>query len=367
MGKQNGIHTHNKRVLLRKGCLATPGAGKTFVLVMAISVVIPTCNRKHRVLSVLENLSRSSHPLQEIIIVDSGEDRLSPEDLAPFQQCPVFYLPAEKSVCIQRNAGIRAAAGDWIFLCDDDIEIPADYLGTLMRYIEQNPDVNAVSGHVLQKEQDQWQSNYPVTSFARLLWAWLFQQSIWGEIECKASHGLARHVKKFYQHKGNHLSKAGWPVLTNFSGNAFITPVFGLGASLVRKDCLLQSPYDEVLDRHGIGDNYGVAAGFPGFSIHVVTTAFVYHHHELGNRLDIPVSWFRRTLALDYFRQTKPALKHVKKGWLLWSLVGHSLFFLAKRNGPMLHAVLHSLRLVATNKNPYTLGRRQSQRVIEPI
>jgi hypothetical protein len=63
--------------------------------------------------------------------------------------------------------------------------------------------------------------------------------------------------------KGNHISKAGWPVISDFSGDYFKTPLYSLGASLVRRDWLLRSPFDEVLDRHGIGEHYGVIAGFP--------------------------------------------------------------------------------------------------------
>jgi hypothetical protein len=39
------------------------------------------------------------------------------------------------------------------------------------------------------------------------------------------------------------------------------------------------SPYDEVLDSHGIGDHCSVA-GF-GNGIHVLNDAFVYHHQKL--------------------------------------------------------------------------------------
>ena len=98
---------------------------------MQISVVIPTCNRKARLLSLLQNPERSSYPLQEVIIVDSGDDRLTSAEYAAFKTLNVRYVSSEKSVCIQRNTGIRMAQSPWIFLCDDDIEIPADYLEKL--------------------------------------------------------------------------------------------------------------------------------------------------------------------------------------------------------------------------------------------
>jgi glycosyltransferase involved in cell wall biosynthesis len=47
---------------------------------MQISVVIPTVDRKMRLLSLLANLDQSTYPIHEVIIVDSGNDRLTPNE-----------------------------------------------------------------------------------------------------------------------------------------------------------------------------------------------------------------------------------------------------------------------------------------------
>src|SRR4030081_1493247 len=95
---------------------------------MSISVVIPTCNRKQGLLALLKDLDRSAYPVAEVIIVDSGEDKLVPADYIVFKNLDVYYVRSEQSVCIQRNTGIRKARSPWVFLCDDDIEVPPDYL-----------------------------------------------------------------------------------------------------------------------------------------------------------------------------------------------------------------------------------------------
>ena len=82
---------------------------------MDISVVIPTCNRKARLMSLLTNLVSSAYPLSEVIIVDSGEDRLIENDLLAFTDLNITYLDSVKSVCIQRNKGISVAKSEWIF------------------------------------------------------------------------------------------------------------------------------------------------------------------------------------------------------------------------------------------------------------
>jgi glycosyltransferase involved in cell wall biosynthesis len=334
-------------------------------ITMRISVVIPTCNRRQRLLLLLQNLDQSSYRLDEVIIVDSGEDVLKPDDYLVFKNLNILYLRSEKSVCIQRNAGIKKANSEWIFLCDDDIEVPADYLEKIAAHVGMNQHAGAVSGLVLQKERDEWKSNYPVDSAFQLLWKFIFQQSIWGEIRCQRN-AITRKIGHFYQRKGNHISIAGWPVITDFSGEYFVSPIYGLGASVVKKEWLMQSLYAEVLDRHGIGDNYGVAINFPG-NIHVLRDAYVYHHQEPLNRLHRPIQYFRRVLALDYFISTNERLHFVKKTWLLWSLTGNLLQFIFAGDRVMIRPAFKVIWKIASGNNPYYRAAKEKRRVIEPV
>jgi glycosyltransferase involved in cell wall biosynthesis len=332
---------------------------------MDISVVIPTCNRKKNLLSLLQDLNNSSYKLLEIIIVDSGEDKLEESDLKAFKDLNIICIHSEKSVCIQRNIGIAKARASWIFVCDDDIEVPHDYLQKLAIHTNKYTEAGAVSGLVFQREENEWKAKYPVNSCIGLLKIFLFQLSIWGEINCKTNNFFLKKIKNYYRQKGNHISKAGWPAITDFTGEHFKTPVYGLGASLIKKEWLINSPYDEVLDRHGIGDNYGVAADFP-CDIHVLTNAFVYHHQEQLNRLQRPLQYFRRTLALTYFIQTKKNLNYVKKRWVVWSLAGNLLEFIFKRDRLMIRAASKSIWITMFGQNPYYKAAVNKQRIVEP-
>jgi glycosyltransferase involved in cell wall biosynthesis len=331
-----------------------------------VSVVIPTCDRSARLLSLLRNLDQSSYPIDEVIIVDSGGDRLQPGQYAVFKQLTIQYVCSEKSVCIQRNMGIKMARSPWIFLCDDDIEVPGDYLQRLVDHINRHPAAGAVSGRWLQKEKGGWTATYPVNSAGTLLWKYIFQLGIWGEINC-TSNIITTRIIAGYKRKGNHISKAGWPVNTDFTGDHAICPVYSLGASLVKKEWLIQSPFDEVLDRHGIGDNYGVAVDFPVPGIHIINSAFVYHHLEPVNRLQRSLQYYRRTLALDYFIRTKPALQYVRKYRLVWSLTGNLIGFLFARDRMMIRAGIRSMLRVIRNRNPYLAASRTTKKVTEPM
>jgi hypothetical protein len=235
----------------------------------------------------------------------------------------------------------------------------------LADHINAHPEAGAVSGLVLQKESSGWQSNYPVRSNLLLLWKFIFQLTVWGPLQNSGNGFVMRRVKQSYREKGNHLSKAGWPVITNFSGDYFTTPLYGLGASLIKKEWLLNAPFDEVLDSHGIGDNYGIAANFK--EIHVLTNAFVYHHQEGANRLQPQLVYFRRALALDYFRQTNQSLKHIKKRWLLWSLTGNLLFFIFTRQFFMVKTAANTIHRIAFGKNPYLRAAVNKEKITEPL
>jgi glycosyltransferase involved in cell wall biosynthesis len=277
----------------------------------------------------------------------------------------IQYLRSERSVCIQRNVGIQQAVSDWVLLCDDDIEISADYLQKLALYITANPEAGAVSGLWLQKEGGKWKATYPENSAIQLLWKYVFKLGIWGEIDISSKNWIIKKIKLYYQKKGNHISKAGWPVVTDFSGDHFITPVYSLGASLVKKEWLLRSPFAEVLDPHGMGDNYGVAIDFPR-GIHVLKHTVVYHHSDPINRLIKPIQYYRRVLALDYFIEAKKNLVGVKRIWLLWSLKGNLLSFILSGNRKMLRPSFKAIWKIATGQNPYLKAAKKRKRIIEP-
>jgi glycosyltransferase involved in cell wall biosynthesis len=334
---------------------------------MYISVVIPTCERKERLLSLLHNLDRCSCRFDEVIIVDSGTDRLLPADYSVFTNLSVKYILSERSVCIQRNTGIRMASSPWIFLCDDDIEILPDYLQVLIDHSKRHPEAGAVSGLWLEKQKNEWKATHPVYSGWGLLWKYVFQLGIWGEINCKSTNIVTKGIKEYYKRKGNHLSKGGWPVNTDFAGDHVICPVYSLGASLVKREWLISSQYDEVLDRHGIGDNYGVAAGFPVPGIHIVTKVSVYHHQEPVNRLKKSLQYYRRILALDYFIRTMPSLKHIKRYRLAWSLMGNLVGFLGAGDTVMVKATFKGMTKILFNRNPYFEASKNKKKITEPV
>lgn len=336
---------------------------------MKISVIIPTRNRPHHIERLLVGLHRQSYLPHEIIVVDASESSLYKEELLKnFSGIPITWMDSEPSVCIQRNKGIQRAMYPWIFLCDDDIELPTDYLQKLKEHAAVNPTCGALAGRLLQKEKGSWTDQYPAKDLKDLFWRFIFQLSVWGSIDHIKPPPYLKPIfspmQKFYIKKGNSFSMAGWPLITDWHGEIFRTSTYSLGANLVKREWLLNSPYDEVLDPSGIGDNYGVALGFPEEkAIHVLSSTHAYHHRAEENRLLRPTAYFRRVLALHYFLK-----RHQKQGrirWLVWSLVGNWIHQKI-RHDELSTATREAIKLILTDRNPYWEGFIKNERIVQP-
>jgi glycosyltransferase involved in cell wall biosynthesis len=335
-----------------------------------VSAVIPTRNRPRHVRNILQSFANQTFSAKEIIIVDASDDCSYQVDLTrEFHTLPLTWLTALPSVCIQRNMGIRKAKANWIFLCDDDIQLPPDYLEILVEYTLQNSNCGVVAGRLLQLEGDQWVDQYPVTRFYDLVFRFIFQQGIWGNIDSVKAPFFIKPfyflILRFYRVRGNSDSWAGWPLVTHWAGEVVQTRFYSLGANLIRKDWLIQSPYDEVLDANGIGDNYGVAMGFPGEKpIHVLSATKAYHHRANENRLTKSIILYRRILALHYFlKRNKPSV--LTSAIFLWSLAGNTAFYLLKNDRPSAAAHICALGLILTGQNPYWHANQTNQKVVK--
>lgn len=340
---------------------------------MNITAVIPTRNRIPQLETALNSLLSQSRQPDEIIVVDSSDNKeLLNELKLRMRHSKIRWIDSAVSVCIQRNSGIERASGDWIFLCDDDIEVAPGHLEVLEKYVAETPGCHVVCGRLLQLEQGEWVDRYPVRSFGELLWRFVFQLPIWGDVDGAKAPFFLRPLyallKKFYAMKGNTLTLAGWPLITQWNADVFQTRVYSLGASLINREWLLRSRYDEVLDQHGIGDNYGVALNFPGNRpIHVLNSTYAYHHREKANRIDQPVTYYRRILSLHYFLKRCNKFSALTAAAFVWSLIGNAISFYLTGNRHLSRVTLKAVRLILFGKNPYYAGFLTGKKLIQPV
>ena len=103
-----------------------------------ISVVIPVRNAKDTLLETLGGLSRQSYPGPwEVVVVDDGSTdgsgELAREWAEGEQRARVVDAPGGRGAAHVRNAGARAAHGDFIAFCDADDVPHDDWLSGLAR------------------------------------------------------------------------------------------------------------------------------------------------------------------------------------------------------------------------------------------
>ena len=324
---------------------------------MTVSAVIPTYNRYESLVNTLMSLSKQKELPNQVIIVDASimpanENKLKNK----FPLLNITYLYALPSVCTQRNIGIRAANSSHIFLCDDDIELPDNYIFNIKNYLLQTPDVYVASGLILEKnEQNKWGYVYPIKSVSQLCWRFIFQQSVWCDLKNMKTNFFNQWIYacicNFYAKRKNTYTLAGWPLITDFNEPVFKTAFYGLGASIIKKEWLEISPFDESLDNHGFGDNYGVALNFPQFpAIHVLTNIHAYHHKINTNRLPASQSYYKRVLALYYFMSNNKRFGITNRFFLVWSLLGNGLVHAVKGQTNFLKVTVTLMGKILTSK-----------------
>ena len=85
-----------------------------------VSVVIPTRNRRNSVLGAIESALRQEDVAVEVVVVDDGSTDGTEAAVSAVKGVRVIRHPVSLGVAAARNAGISAAAADWIALLDDD-------------------------------------------------------------------------------------------------------------------------------------------------------------------------------------------------------------------------------------------------------
>ena len=107
------------------------------------SVVIPTYDRRERVLAAIRSVLRQTEPGFECFVVDDGSKDGTAEALKSLSdpRLRVLLNGANRGQHACRNQAIRAAGADWIcFLDSDDVYLP-DRLAELRRAIAREPEV----------------------------------------------------------------------------------------------------------------------------------------------------------------------------------------------------------------------------------
>lgn len=110
------------------------------------SVIVPAYNSAATLARAVDSVIVQSYPAHEIIVVDDGSTDATAEVARGYGEAVRLLQQANAGVAAARNAGARAATGDWLaFLDADDWYVP-DRLRLHADWIDEHPALDFLTG-----------------------------------------------------------------------------------------------------------------------------------------------------------------------------------------------------------------------------
>lgn len=126
-----------------------------------VSVVIPAYNVAPFICETLESVFAQRFTNYEVIVVNDGSPDTEELEraIAPYRERIRYFAQENRGASAARNAGLRAASGEWIaFLDADDLWLPA-YLEEQLRFItEHNCDLVCADAMIFGESSDAGQT-----------------------------------------------------------------------------------------------------------------------------------------------------------------------------------------------------------------
>jgi len=320
-----------------------------------VSVIIPTKDRTVSLKRTLLSIYSQTLLPKEIIIVESNEVKLTKNEIPkPPNGLSIIIERTQPSVCKQRNIGIKKSTGKYILLCDDDIEISKNYIFELANYLNKHIEVDIVSGIILEKNKDdQWTYHQNRISSLKLFFKFLFRLSVWSPVSKQMyPQWYLKSIVNYYIKLDNNISKAGWPVVSNFENEIITTRIYGLGISMIRSEKLEKTLFDPAFIHDGIGDNYDLALRInKSKKIHVLKSVEAKHYKEAINRMPNTNSFFYRCEALNYIlHKPEHDFSSKNRSAFFWSMIGNTIYFLGSGNLQMTKVSVKVLKNIIQNR-----------------
>jgi len=123
-----------------------------------VSVIIPTYNHGHCLGRALNSVVAQSYGNWEAIVIDNHSTDATDDVLSGYQDSRIRVLKIHNNgvIAASRNAGIRAAQGEWVAFLDSDDWWDDDKLEQSMRYVVKGFDVVYHDLRIVSKEEQRF-------------------------------------------------------------------------------------------------------------------------------------------------------------------------------------------------------------------
>jgi len=120
---------------------------------MKFSLIMATVSRIREVKRFLEHLDKQTYRDFELIVVDQNSDKRLVPILQDFQErFPILHLKSERGLSRARNVGLKHIRSEIVAFPDDDCWYPENLLDSVVRFFEQNPNVDGLTGRSVDEE-----------------------------------------------------------------------------------------------------------------------------------------------------------------------------------------------------------------------
>ncbi|AIY89558.1 glycosyltransferase family 2 protein [Geoglobus acetivorans] len=226
----------------------------------SVSIVIPTHNRKDKLIRLIESILQSNYPKEklEIIVVDDASTDGTYEELTKIfsdlikeRKLKIIRNKRDRYSTYCRNIGVKYSHGEYIFLIDDDNIVDKSCILELVKTFKQNDKIGMVCPlNLWKKEPD---VIIAIGGKIPILWRRLFSRD---------------KYKKLIGKRINFVNLPDTIENCDFCPNAF----------MIKKDLALKTLPDSDLFPHNWGEvEWGVKVKQLGYEIICNTKAIVWH------------------------------------------------------------------------------------------
>jgi GT2 family glycosyltransferase len=99
---------------------------------VTVTAVIPNWNGRRYLEVLLKQIAAQTYPVSEVLIVDNGSTDGS-QEFAESLGCGVIRLGANHGFAVAVNRGVQQARGEAVAILNNDVELSAEYVDTLVR------------------------------------------------------------------------------------------------------------------------------------------------------------------------------------------------------------------------------------------
>jgi glycosyltransferase involved in cell wall biosynthesis len=119
-------------------------------MVPRVSIVLPTFNRADTIVRAIRSVQAQTLQDWELIVVDDGSSDATASIIADIDPRMLLIRQANRGFTEARNAGIRAARGDYVAFLDSDDEFMPHHLKLCVAFLDAFPDEQFVSTELLE-------------------------------------------------------------------------------------------------------------------------------------------------------------------------------------------------------------------------